>query len=501
MACYPLLFHSVSTPYSKLIALAFFLLAGPLATPTAFAQTPGLSLTVSNSLSCSQLSATITATSSCTGDVTFTFSGPNNFTLLNTTGVASVTVDGAYSVTAVSAGGLCAFESNVAVNSSLHPDYLPLVDFFKSTRGQEWKNQTGWLSNCDPCSGWYGISCNEGRVSRMSLLFNKLSGPIPPTISRLQALTGLFLPYNEITGTLPVSLSSLSNLSSLWVQDNQLTGPIPERYDRLTRLSVFNVADNRLTGSIPTSLMSLTALTQFWVRSNLLSGPIPTSWHKLINLVSLDLAFNSFASGGIPPDIGQLINLEDLSMAGCHLVGTIPAELNTLSNLRHLYLSSNSLKGTIPSFLGSLSKLEAIVLNNNQFVGAIPPSIGSLPKLITLVVESNDLSGCIPGSFSALCGKDIRLGYNPKLPGGGNWTAFCTNGTGIRNGTVTSVQAGYWHVPSTWSCGVIPKPGDRILVTYPLKMAPDQLNQVQQIQYGATGTLFYEPGAVLVVRP
>jgi hypothetical protein len=51
-----------------------------------------------------------------------------------------------------------------------------------------WLISTGWVeNNVDPCSGWFGISCQSGRVTIISLFDNVLLGAFPPEVSLLAA--------------------------------------------------------------------------------------------------------------------------------------------------------------------------------------------------------------------------------------------------------------------------------------------------------------------------
>ena len=76
-----------------------------------------------------------------------------------------------------------------------------------------------------------------------------------------------------------------------------------------------------------------------------------------------------------------------LRLWSSQLNGEIPPELGNLSNLEALYLSNNRLSGEIPPELGSLSNLERLSLNGNQLSGGIPAELGSLSNLTMLVVQ------------------------------------------------------------------------------------------------------------------
>ena len=102
--------------------------------------------------------------------------------------------------------------------------------------------------------------------------------------------------------------------------------------------------------------------------------------------------------GSIPPALGNLDGLEQLSLFENELTGEIPAELGDLSELTNLKLSYNQLTGAIPPELGSLSELTSLELLFNRLTGAIPSELGTLTQLRNLHLDSNQLSGSIPGN-------------------------------------------------------------------------------------------------------
>ena len=73
--------------------------------------------------------------------------------------------------------------------------------------------------------------------------------------------------------------------------------------------------------------------------------------------------------------MGNLANLQTLSLYDNQLTGAIPAELGGLSNLDYLYLFNNQLTGAIPAELGGLSNLEYLYLRSNQLTGCIPEGV------------------------------------------------------------------------------------------------------------------------------
>ena len=92
----------------------------------------------------------------------------------------------------------------------------------------------------------------------------------------------------------------------------------------------------------------------------------------------------------------------DLQLPGNQLTGVIPAELGNLANLELLSLSNNRLTGAIPAELGNLANLEWLYLSNNRLTGAIPTELGNLANLQRLSLSGNQLTGAIPASFTNL---------------------------------------------------------------------------------------------------
>ncbi|KAK4851889.1 hypothetical protein QYF36_019193 [Acer negundo] len=114
--------------------------------------------------------------------------------------------------------------------------------------------------------------------------------------------------------------------------------------------------------------------------------------------------------GTIPPEIGGLINLEELYLSNNKLGGPIPIGISDCSMLRNMKLSNNSLNGSIPIEIGKLLKLSFIDLSYNFINGTIPSQLVSLPILVSLFLSHNNLSGIIPELFKPIC--YLNLSYN-----------------------------------------------------------------------------------------
>ena len=254
--------------------------------------------------------------------------------------------------------------SSCALEDSLE-DREVLVELYNALDGENWTNNTNWLTE-RPIREWYGVT-------------NDASGRV----------NGLLLDGKELTGDLPAELGSLSNLQRLELGNNKLAGEIPAELGSLSNLQRLELSNNKLTGEIPTELGSLGNLEILLLGSNQLTGEIPR-------------------------ELGSLSNLETLAIKINQLTGEIPKELGNLSNLEILTLMANRLTGAIPTELGSLSNLITLELNYNQLTGEIPTELGNLSNLNTLMLYgANQWSGCIPAKLRDVRKSDFHF---PDMP-------------------------------------------------------------------------------------
>ncbi len=270
--------------------------------------------------------------------------------------------------------------------SSSPAERTALVALYNATDGANWTNNGNWLTD-EPVAAWYGVTTDgAGRVTRLSLRDNGLSGSIPD-LSGLVNLTSLHLGTNELSGSIP-DLSGLVNLEFLVLGTNELSGPFPD-LSALTNLEEVHLYTNELSGSIP-DLSALVYLERLSLSGNELSGTIP-DLSALVNLWDLSL-YNNELSGSIP-DLSALVNLWYVELDGNQLTGSIP-DLSALTSLRDLALSGNQLTGSIPD-LSAVTNLTNLSLHSNQLTGSIP-DLSAVTKLRTLSLSHNRLTGPIP---------------------------------------------------------------------------------------------------------
>ncbi|MFN2285900.1 MAG: leucine-rich repeat domain-containing protein, partial [Anaerolineae bacterium] len=119
-----------------------------------------------------------------------------------------------------------------------------LVALYTATGGENWYTQTNWLTTTTPCT-WYGVTCDTGHVTQVSLLSNNLNGALPPEIGDLTALTRLYL-WDNAVSALPPEIGDLSTLTWLDLESNVLS-TLPPEIGNLTAVENLFLDYNALT--------------------------------------------------------------------------------------------------------------------------------------------------------------------------------------------------------------------------------------------------------------
>ena len=296
-------------------------------------------------------------------------------------------------------------------------DRPALMALYQSTGGASWTDNTNWGSN-EPLEDWAGVTTDEtsGRVTRLALSNNNLSGTLPAEMGSLDQLTRLFLGGNNLVGTLPAELGRLTNLTNLSLINNQLSGTVPS-LSRLTSLKDLRLLNNQFGGSLP-NLSSLASLQHLYLGGNGFTGTIPAWLSNLTGLVYLGLESNQLT--GSIPSLTNLTGLQYLILHDNQLSGTIPG-LSANTKLWYVHLENNQLSGSIPASLGSShTLLQYLYLDHNRLTGSIPATLGDLPNLLQLTLNNNQdeqgqggLTGSIPATLGNLTNLQIlRLNTN-----------------------------------------------------------------------------------------
>ena len=337
-------------------------------------------------------------------------------------------------------------------------DSAALVALYDSTDGANWTDHSGWLEG--PVIFWYGVTVTNGRVRKIELPNNGLSGSLPGALGGLDSLEILSLYSNALTGPIPAELGGLSQLVNLLLGSNDLTGGVPPELGNLSHLEKLYLSSNNLSGSLPEELGNLSALTILILENNDFGGPIPASFTNLtlltqfsilatgvceptdaaiqnwlqgiqtVWLSGLDCASGSFETDSLAlvafyDSLGgpgwtdntgwltdSLANWTGITVSGGRvtqiilnangLSGRIPSAIGDLTNLQILAISRDSLGGTIPPEIWNLTNLTYVALNYLGFTGTLSPDLGNLTKLGTLSFDGNHLEGSIPDEIRNL---------------------------------------------------------------------------------------------------
>ncbi|KAJ0457952.1 putative protein kinase RLK-Pelle-DLSV family [Helianthus annuus] len=218
------------------------------------------------------------------------------------------------------------------------------------------------------------VTCNctstVCHISRIELKGLNLAGVLPEEFVNLRHLQEIDLSRNYINGTIPARFGHL-RVSILSLLGNRISGPIPEEIGDISTLEELLVSANNFTGSIPESFGNLTNLEDFRIDGSSLSGRIPDFIGNWTNLTRLDLQGTSM-EGPIPSTISLLTKLKEMritDISGSSSSGF--PDLKKMTKMTRLDLSFNRLTGPIPNSIQTLN-FDALFLNNNSLSGEIP---------------------------------------------------------------------------------------------------------------------------------
>ncbi|XVE59645.1 hypothetical protein DITRI_Ditri05aG0062800 [Diplodiscus trichospermus] len=285
------------------------------------------------------------------------------------------------------------------VDGATDPNDLKILNDFK--KGLDNPDLLKWPENGDdPCGPppWPHVFCSGDRVAQIQVQNLGLGGPLPQNLNQLTKLFNLGLQKNHFNGKLP-TFSGLSELEFAYLDNNEFDTIPADFFDGLSSVRVLALdynPFNKSTGwSIPNELANSVQLTNLSLVNCNVVGPLPDFLGKLPSLVALKLSYNRL-SGEIPTSFEesllQILWLNDQDGEG--MTGPIDVVAKMVS-LTQLWLHGNQFTGTIPENIGNLTSLKDLNLNRNQLVGLIPESLANM-QLDNLVLNNNQLMGPIP---------------------------------------------------------------------------------------------------------
>ncbi|KAI4334186.1 hypothetical protein L6164_018905 [Bauhinia variegata] len=278
------------------------------------------------------------------------------------------------------------------------PNDAKILNDFR--KGLENPEVLQWPENDDPCGNprWPYVFCNGDRITQIQTKNLSLKGTLPPNFNQLSELQNLGLQHNKLRGKLP-TFSGLSKLEFAFLDDNEFDSIPLDFFCGLGSIRSFALDNNPLnatTGwSLPDDLGKSVQLTNLSLMGCNLVGPVPDFLSTLPSLTALKLSYNRL-SGGIPASLAQS-SLQILwlnNQNGGGMSGPIDV-IASMTFLTQVWLHGNQFTGTIPETIGNLTSLKELNLNSNQLVGLIPEALANM-ELVKLDLNNNRFMGPIP---------------------------------------------------------------------------------------------------------
>jgi hypothetical protein len=294
--------------------------------------------------------------------------------------------------------------SDTIIYNDINLDREALIAIYQTTKGSAWKNNTNWCSD-KPLSEWHGITTENGRVTKLDLRMNNLSGLIPKETGSLKRLEYLDLSYNNLTGSIPPEIGKLPNLKELQIRNmSTLDGTLPPEIGKLKKLEIMNLSMNSLSGPIPEEIGNLSCLKSLVLGSNKFSGSMPASLEKL-NLEFINLDDNDL-EGMLPDYIVKWFTGKD----GYYT--------------KKMWLSSNNFSGALPA---TIVQHPDFIYNYPGFIVQKPdygfPSEGlniNIPQFIVKDTGQNTINfeeECKKNTLTAYFGWSPSCGWSDMLAG------------------------------------------------------------------------------------
>ncbi|MBA0622828.1 hypothetical protein Godav_008331 [Gossypium davidsonii] len=304
---------------------------------------------------------------------------------------------------------------------------------------------------------WFGITCNEGHVTAITLNGLGLVGNFSfPVIVGLKLLRNLSISSNQLTGTISnigsirslqfldlsvnafhgVIPSGIANLKDLYLNisqnllvgelfahdgmpyfdslevldasNNQLVGTIPS-FNFIVSLRILRLGSNRLSGSLPEALLqeSSMILSELDLSLNQLEGPVGSITST--TLKKLNISSNKL-SGFLPYRIGHCAVID---LSNNLLSGDLSRIQGWGNYVEVIELSSNSLTGTLPDKTSEFLRLTAFKVCNNSLQGVLPSILATYPELKIVDLSVNRLNGSLlPSFFMSTKLTDLNLSGN-----------------------------------------------------------------------------------------
>ncbi|RWR96285.1 putative leucine-rich repeat receptor-like serine/threonine-protein kinase isoform X1 [Cinnamomum micranthum f. kanehirae] len=212
------------------------------------------------------------------------------------------------------------------------------------------------------------------QLVKISLLGNRLTGPIPVELWNISTLKYLILEANLFSGPLSPKIGNLVNIDEIQISSNAFSGELPTSLGNLSSLKDFRISDSNFTGKIPDFIQKWTELDKLTVQGSGLRGPIPPGISSLVKLTDLRISDINGTASGFPP-LRNMKSMRTLILRNCNLTGPIPDYIWTMKDLKNLDLSFNMLEGQFPPTINKPKDAKYIYLTSNLLNGTVPEGL------------------------------------------------------------------------------------------------------------------------------
>ena len=309
-----------------------------------------------------------------------------------------------------------------------------LIAFYNATDGPNWTDNTNWCSD-EPLDTWYGITTDsEGRVTRISLANNGLSGATGNTLAPLTALTTLLCSNNNLSN---LDLSNNTALTHLYCENNSLSDLDLSNNTALRYLYCENnnLSELDLSGNTALTLLSCysNSLSELDLSGNVALTDLHCSYN---NLSELDLSGNTALAS---LDCGSN-NLSDLDLSNNVALTRLYCFDNNLSNLD---LSNNTALTSLDCYNNNLSNLD---LSNNVALTTLWCYSNNLSELDLSNNTALTSLSCFGNNMTVLdIRNNVNLGDNVEV----GCQAYADGNYEYMYLYVTEAQLEQWN--NTWS--------------------------------------------------
>ena len=294
-------------------------------------------------------------------------------------------------------------------------EYLDLSSTDLSVVANDWLEVVSYLPNLKTLSLWL---CDLPPLSLSSLPrfnYSKSFAPletldlhhnqfvhIPKSFGDIFTLRELYLSSNNFNGQLVELMNNLSgcakdSLEALDLSKNHIIGSLPN-FSIFPCLKNLNLSENELNGTLPKSIGNLYNLELLSISSNNLQGVISDSFFSNFSkLWSLDLSSTSlslkFSLDWVPP-----FQLDRIYLTSCNLGPTFPNWIQTQRKVSFLEISDANFSDTIPAeWLEDLpSTLMDLNISSNQIHGQLPNVLAKGLNGLAIDLSASRIEGTLP---------------------------------------------------------------------------------------------------------